>query len=110
MEENNFGKFTFIDFKSKKDMNDKHESIEQFLSRGGKIQKINTKEVINERIKKDSFSGEHVGTSKLTEKIVKEIRKSTKSNKELAEEYGVNISSINKVKARISWTHVRDDD
>lgn len=45
--------------------------------------------------------------SKLTEAGVVEIRKSLKSYKELALEYGVTPEVISKVVRRLSWTHVK---
>ena len=50
--------------------------------------------------------GSHIGCSKLTEAVVRRIKQSPKSTKELADRYGVHVSTIQKIKNGVSWKHV----
>ena len=45
-------------------------------------------------------------TTKLTENQVREIRKSTDRNKDIADRYGMNPSTISNIRARRIWSHV----
>ncbi len=54
--------------------------------------------------------GERIGTSKLTEADVIEIRKSKLGQKALAEKYGVAPSHIWVIRAKKAWTHVTDQE
>lgn len=51
-------------------------------------------------------NGELVGTSKLTENDIMEIRASEESQYKLAEKYGVDQTNISCIKLRKSWAHV----
>lgn len=50
--------------------------------------------------------GETKSQSKLTEGLVREIRASPKSNRELADELGLHINTVYHVRIRKSWRHV----
>jgi hypothetical protein len=50
--------------------------------------------------------GETHGTAKLTEDEVREILKDSRSQKEIAEEYGVSQPTICNIKARRRWRHI----
>ena len=45
--------------------------------------------------------------AKLTERRVKSIRKDTRSQREIAKDYGVAQSQISRIKCRQAWKHVR---
>lgn len=51
--------------------------------------------------------GEQIGTAKLTEESVREIKASSLSLSALAEKYGVDKSNIWSIKSGKSWKHVR---
>jgi hypothetical protein len=50
--------------------------------------------------------GEQHGNSKLTEEQVRAIRIDTRTQRVIAEEYGVGQSLISDVKTRKKWSHV----
>lgn len=50
--------------------------------------------------------GQIQGSSKLTVDKVAEIRKSKETYKQIANKYEVGVSTINKIRARITWRHV----
>lgn len=52
--------------------------------------------------------GEHVGRGVLTEKMVREIRKSSDLGTHLADRYGVSHSLISQARSRRLWAHVAD--
>lgn len=60
--------------------------------------------------KRRDVKGEQIGTSKLTEADVIEIRKSTLGQKALAEKYGVAPSHIWVIRARKAWKHLADQE
>ena len=51
-------------------------------------------------------SGERAGNAKITEQIVREIRASSASQRELAARYGLDQSNVSYVRARKTWRHV----
>lgn len=53
-----------------------------------------------------AFRGENSGAAKLTENNVREIRLATGFLREIAEKYGVGISTIRRIRSRESWRHV----
>lgn len=52
--------------------------------------------------------GEAMPVSKLTEKGVREIRASSRTQKDLAKMYGVSAPSISMARSRKTWAHVTD--
>ena len=106
---NNFGKFTYMDFKKidKKKLSKDTESIEDFINRGGNINRIDNRIEMPKRIQQDRYCGSNVGTSKLTEEQILEIRRSELPAKELSKIYNVHVSTISKVKTRSAWGHIR---
>lgn len=50
--------------------------------------------------------GEQTGNSKLSERIVKTIRGSKAPSSVLAEKFGVNSATINRIRSRVTWRHV----
>lgn len=50
--------------------------------------------------------GQEHHSAQFTEKEVIKIRASTKSNRDLADHYGVHISSIRKIRSRVTWRHI----
>ena len=50
--------------------------------------------------------GERSGASKLTEEEVLEIRSSPETATKLAKKYGVDLSTVCKVRRRVHWAHV----
>lgn len=60
----------------------------------------------------ESPRGSHVGTSKLTEDQVREIRRrysAGETQKQLGAEFGVTSVAIHYVVRRITWAHLEDD-
>ncbi len=52
--------------------------------------------------------GERAGSAKLTETLVRCIRKDTRSERTIARDYGVSPSTIHDIKNRHSWGHIDD--
>ena len=50
--------------------------------------------------------GELAGSAKLTQEDVRDIRASSKSRAQLAEQYGVTVQHIGRIIRREKWTHV----
>lgn len=58
------------------------------------------------RLKGRSAKGERVGSAKLTEEAVREIRRATASDEYLAKKYGVHSDAISRVRNKTTWSHV----
>lgn len=50
--------------------------------------------------------GERVNTSKLTAADVRAVRASALPNRDLADTYGVTLSTIRHIRARLTWRHI----
>lgn len=57
-------------------------------------------------IKNRQSKGMSSKKAKLTDEIVKEIRRSECGPKELSLRYGINISTVHKIRARLTWRHI----
>lgn len=106
---NNFGKFSYLHFKKlDKNISKPKETVEEFIARGGQINKINNATEMPKRLQEDKQLGVNIPTSKLNEKQVLEIRKATGTNEEIGKRFGVNGSTVSKIKNRVSWTHIKE--
>lgn len=54
--------------------------------------------------------GERVGTAKLTRQKVIQIRRSPLQQREAAKVFGVGQSQIQRIRAGVSWAHIKDDE
>jgi hypothetical protein len=50
--------------------------------------------------------GERQGSSKLSEELVRSIRKDTRSQSEIARTYGISQTTVHRIKSRERWKHV----
>lgn len=70
------------------------------------------KQNIHDAIKKKRFTGWPVfkgsnhGMSIVTEDDVKKMRKDTRKYKDIADDYGLSVKQVSKIKLRQAWTHV----
>lgn len=52
--------------------------------------------------------GEKNGNSKLSEQLVRSIRRDSRTNKELMAAYGIGSSTVSQIRSRKRWAHVED--
>jgi hypothetical protein len=52
------------------------------------------------------INGESHHSARFTEQQVRDIRASSLGSRQLAEQYGVNIASIQKIRSRKTWKHI----
>lgn len=55
----------------------------------------------------ENTAGENSRTAKLNEDAVRAIRASTKTNKEIGEEFGISAQHAGQIRRRKKWAHVK---